>query len=243
MVDSKESSVDVICYAATSFDNYSASDSHFKIKQLILEAKKTDDSRLEAFVQSKEEFNDLTSEDVDTLTERNESNLKLANHDGLTGFYNKRFFDLSAGRLFTNAKERGKTLCILFLDGDDFKKVNDTYGHNTGDEVLKYIASGIRDNLRTGDLYARYGGEEFIVAAPDTDCETGYMVAERIRKYFENNSIDIDGDVLAPTVSIGVACVDKDCRYLTDVIQNADKALYEAKDGGKNRVEINEGEK
>jgi len=204
----------------------------------------------EAFIRSKMEYLEIRADDAQrlekenkSLKEENDNNLKLANHDGLTGFYNKRFFDLSAGRLFTNAKDRGKTLCILFLDGDDFKKVNDTYGHNTGDEVLKYIASGIRDNLRIGDLYARYGGEEFIVAAPDTDCETGFMVAERIRKYFENNSIDIDGDVLAPTVSIGVACVDKDCYNLSDVIQNADKALYVAKDGGKNRVEINEGEK
>ncbi len=153
--------------------------------------------------------------------------------DGLTNLYNHQSTNEILDREILKINETHGKLCIMMLDIDDFKKVNDYYGHQVGDKVLVSIAGLIQNNTRECDYIGRYGGEEFIVILPDTDLEETYVIAEAIRSGVRNN-VNFPGD-LTVTVSIGVA------QYTGEkpsaLINKADKLLYKAKYSGKNRVE------
>ena len=157
--------------------------------------------------------------------------------DQLTGLYNRRFLEEIADKLSAQIKRRGTTLGILMVDIDYFKKVNDQYGHDVGDRVLKEIAQTIRNTVREADYVIRFGGEEIMVLLVDVKEGKAKEVAEKIRRAIENKVIEFSGGVIKKTVSIGVSEFPKDCDgKLWQCIKFADVALYRAKEEGRNRV-------
>lgn len=160
--------------------------------------------------------------------------------DPLTGVHNRRGFDLAVESLSRTAKDMQTPLCLLMVDADHFKKINDQYGHGFGDEVLRFIANTIIDKVRGADLVARYGGEEFVVLLPETALEGAARVATNIAQKLAQSPLkqkSTGTSIGAVTVSIGVATF----RYsesTDELVARADKALYQAKSEGRNRVII-----
>jgi len=156
--------------------------------------------------------------------------------DSLTGLANRWRFDEELALEWRRAERVGDSLALILLDLDDFKSVNDNYGHPFGDEVLRRIAEILGTNIRQVDLAARYGGEEFAVIVPEADLEGGLQLAERLRSALEAHRIELpDGKQRAVTASFGVA-VKGDLPQAEELIAAADVALYESKRAGKNRV-------
>jgi len=166
-----------------------------------------------------------------TLQERRELLKDKAYKDVLTGLYRREILYDLIEKEFHRSKRYGYHFSILMIDIDNFKKINDTYGHLFGDKVLKKVAETIRRTLRNSDIAIRYGGEEFLVILPHTDLESAKIVGERIRKTIER--LDIDG--IKITISIGIADNTLSSK-LEDLIRKADQALYIAKRTGKNKV-------
>ncbi len=165
-------------------------------------------------------------------------NARLANTDSLTGLYNRRYF-WNVGEIeFAAARKKEGLLAVMMLDIDDFKAVNDTFGHDAGDMVIRHLASLIRDNTRGRDISGRYGGEEFIVILPDTDAAGAVYVAEKIRGAAEASRpcFEQSGSI-SFTVSTGVASIDEGMQAFEELTRRADEMLYRAKRSGKNRVE------
>jgi diguanylate cyclase (GGDEF)-like protein len=157
--------------------------------------------------------------------------------DPLTGVGNRRaFFDRGEKLLHRAAFESRPTVLLLF-DLDRFKRINDTFGHHVGDQVLKAFCGTATAALRPDDLFARLGGEEFASLLPDTSLDEGLDVAERIRLDFETTALTVGANTLAATVSAGAAVSIDPSRTLGDLIKAADRALYLAKAKGRNRVE------
>ena len=175
--------------------------------------------------------------------------LKHATLDALTGFYNRRQLEERIKQEVSSSLRQKTPLCAIMTDIDHFKEVNDTYGHAVGDEVLRTVAKTIRAQLREYDIAGRYGGEEFAILLPFTKIEEAKMVAERLRTAVEKRTVDIsriNPDIetksVNVTISLGVYEFnrhDKD----DDLLKKADKALYIAKESGRNRVVISENEK
>lgn len=166
---------------------------------------------------------------------------KLANFDSLTKLYNRQAGLSKLRELINRAKRYKEDFSLIMLDLDHFKKVNDRYGHLTGDDVLEKVAALIRGNLRNTDVAGRYGGEEFIIILTRTDLTGAQVVAQRIRRMIETAEMkDSAGNVFSITVSQGLAGWDpgEDAHSL---IYRADEALYKAKENGRNRVEISPG--
>jgi len=162
---------------------------------------------------------------------------EMAYTDPLTGLSNRRFFLREANRMLEFAKRYKEPLALMMLDIDNFKRINDEYGHDVGDLVLKELARVIKENIRSSDIPARFGGEEFVVLLPRTDERGAVMVADRIRNSFRNSHIQVNGKDVWTTVSIGVALYEHG-EDLDSLIKKADEALYEAKRKGKDRVEV-----
>lgn len=154
--------------------------------------------------------------------------------DGLTNLYVRDVFDIFLEKEIDNAKRQNSYVSFMMIDIDDFKNVNDTYGHQKGDEVLEKIGEILNKNTRQMDFAARYGGEELCIVLPNTKSDKAYDIATRIRKEIEVLKFD---DFFV-TVSIGVSQSDKNTKDEAELIQKADKALYEAKENGKNQVVI-----
>ena len=164
--------------------------------------------------------------------------MELAIVDGLTGLNNRRYLDNHLKILFDRAAVRGRPISICMTDIDRFKLVNDTYGHDVGDEVLREFAARIRSTVRGADLACRYGGEEFVVVMPDTPMELAASVAERLRAIVEDKPFyvrSIDRE-LSITASLGIATSSGAFGAPDEILKQADKALYEAKHAGRNRV-------
>ncbi|MFU0504541.1 PleD family two-component system response regulator [Pseudaminobacter sp. NGMCC 1.201702] len=164
--------------------------------------------------------------------------IEMAVTDGLTGLHNRRYLDSHLQTLFDRAVARRRSLSVMITDLDRFKNVNDTYGHDGGDDVLREFARRLRKNVRGIDLACRYGGEEFVVVMPDTDGPVAEKVAERIRAEIAQTPFPIgkDGKTLEVTISIGVSSLRRGSDSVEDLMKRADVALYEAKIGGRNRV-------
>ena len=130
-------------------------------------------------------------------------------------------------------------MSLVMLDIDNFKSINDTYGHLTGDTILKMLASTLQNSIRTIDIAARYGGEEFIVILPETNKEDAVVIAERIRKNISEIAVKVGEDkMLSPTVSVGIAQYIVDGTDSKELINSADTALYYSKRNGKNTVSL-----
>ncbi len=162
----------------------------------------------------------------------------LALTDSLTGLHNRRsLFEL--GRIeFSRANRFNRPFSCLMLDLDHFKQINDEYGHQAGDLALQEFARLCRDSVREIDLVGRYGGEEIIVLMPDTELETAFQAAERLRLSVSETKLDFKDQILKITVSIGVAAKDENTNELETLVARADQAMYIAKHKGRNRVAV-----
>ena len=170
--------------------------------------------------------------------------LKLAGlTDGLTGVQNRRYFEHRCLVEVSQARRYRHPLACMFLDIDKFKRVNDGYGHQTGDEVLRRVAHVIQSQLRAGDTIARYGGEEFVVLLPRSELHHTRQIAERIRRSIEDAQIEApSGQLIKVTLSIGLSMLpaapasEPQAALAEGLVAAADQALYQAKNGGRNRV-------
>ncbi|MGE5624099.1 MAG: two-component regulator propeller domain-containing protein [Bacillota bacterium] len=160
----------------------------------------------------------------------------LATTDGLTRLANRRHFMERAESEFERSRRYQRELSAFLLDADHFKAINDTYGHDTGDRALRLLAAACRESLRHLDVIGRYGGEEFVVLLPETPAALAFETAERLRKRIEELSIPARGQDIRLTVSIGVATADASIESVAALVNQADRALYEAKRSGRNRV-------
>jgi diguanylate cyclase (GGDEF)-like protein len=160
--------------------------------------------------------------------------------DGLTGLYNRRFWEEQFVREFKRDKRTESPSALIMLDIDNFKKVNDTYGHPAGDEVIKALAGIIKKATRETDFAGRYGGEEFAVILPDTPVANVEFVSERMRRLVEKCKVVYDEIEISFTISIGIAGFKQTDKNSTQWLDAADKALYKAKASGKNRVVLAE---
>jgi len=175
---------------------------------------------------------------ADHLRGKMQKNMELAVTDSVTNLYNRHFLDTHLDNIFAKEAEKRPKTSLLMLDIDNFKIVNDTYGHASGDEVLEEFSKRISDNMRSIDLVARYGGEEFVVVMPETDSEFAMFIAERVRKQISDKPFEISGSPtpINITVSIGVSIISDECNSKEKLLKDADEGLYRAKDTGKNRV-------
>lgn len=161
----------------------------------------------------------------------------LARYDGLTGLYNHRMFYSLLEDEIARTQRYKRSVSMLMLDIDHFKRVNDTYGHVTGDRIIEGLARVLEQTVRHEDNVCRYGGEEIAVILPETGVQTAVQMAERLRTAAELAVFkDDDGEKIHITVSIGVAALPEQVTTLKDLVNAADTALYAAKEGGRNRV-------
>jgi two-component system cell cycle response regulator len=174
----------------------------------------------------------------DKLHQMLDNSVSLAYTDALTGIYNRRYMDAHLDRKIMEIATTQKSVSVMMLDIDHFKRVNDTYGHASGDEVLKAVAQRVGVCIRDFDLLARYGGEEFVVIMPSTPASLSLMVAERLCRKIEDEPFEISGSEtpLAITTSIGVATTADPKVTAAALLERADTALYQAKNGGRNQV-------
>lgn len=198
---------------------------NFSYEQIVLELK-----------QAKQNAEQLAM----NLKDANENLKKLAFRDGLTGLYNHRYFQEVFEREIQKATRFNHPVSLLFLDIDHFKTVNDTYGHPTGDEVLKNVSQLLVKLVRKCDIVARYGGEEFAVILPETGTASAKVLAQRVRRGVEQLLIQYNDLTISVTVSVGLASsgMKETSESRSTLISQSDQALYRAKTNGRNRVEI-----
>jgi diguanylate cyclase len=192
---------------------------------------------------SLEEELQVSSKQVTALKLQLDDARKESLTDALTSIANRKAFDTELDAAVAEARESGEPVALLMCDIDNFKKFNDTWGHQTGDQVLRLVAGSLSENVKGRDTVARFGGEEFAVILRRTTLDNATNIAEQIRAFVQNKKLvkKSTGDVLGTiTISIGVACsVAADTP--ASLIQRSDECLYRAKNGGRNRV-VNEAE-
>jgi diguanylate cyclase (GGDEF)-like protein len=175
----------------------------------------------------------------EVLKKQKETLEKLASHDDLTGLLNRRSLNITLGKEFSRCQRYHSDLSLLMIDLDHFKEINDTYGHSFGDFVLTSFASRLTDTLREADFAFRFGGEEFILLLPQTDIKGAITLADRICEQNTREDFEFSNQKAQVTVSIGASSFDKyQPKIKDDLIALADKALYRAKENGRNRTAI-----
>jgi two-component system, cell cycle response regulator len=174
---------------------------------------------------------------TERLRDNVQFSIEMAITDPLTGLYNRRYMESHLGSLLQQAAARKKPLTVLVLDIDYFKAINDSYGHDAGDEVLREFATRIRKSIRGIDLACRYGGEEFVVVMPETDLAVATMVAERLRRRIATEPFPVQQSArsIEVTISVGLSALGPN-DDAADILKRADRALYRAKRDGRNRV-------
>lgn len=177
--------------------------------------------------------NEALQREIEERSRMQEDLRRLSETDALTGLLNRRAFESLAEHEFKRSERYGEALSLIMFDIDYFKRINDTFGHHIGDEVLVEVSRLICDRIRSCDLFARWGGEEFILLAPNTNLENTVILANQLRSLMEGHTFKEVGTV---TASLGVTQFTKG-DGLDNMLQRADKALYRAKHGGRNRVE------
>jgi two-component system cell cycle response regulator len=175
---------------------------------------------------------------TDFLRNNLDHSLELAVTDPLTGLHNRRYMAGQLGALVRRAARGGEPVAALLVDIDHFKRINDSFGHDVGDEVLREFAVRLATNVRAVDLACRYGGEEFVVIMPDTGLEVAQRIAERLRLHVAGSPFRMHGveDPLSVTISIGVACTRLEEDSPDALLKRADEAVYDAKARGRNQV-------
>ncbi|MEQ1705935.1 MAG: PleD family two-component system response regulator [Rickettsiales bacterium] len=176
----------------------------------------------------------------DELKAQYQKSVSMALTDGLTGLYNRHYLNAHLGNMIKQATKSSKKLALIIMDMDHFKNVNDTYGHDAGDMVLKQLAAIITRAARATDLPARFGGEEFVMLMPETDPTSALGVANRMRELVEKTLFVIDDsrNTINLTVSIGIANLTGEGDTAEKFIKRADEALYIAKNSGRNNVKV-----
>jgi len=167
------------------------------------------------------------------LKKSNQRNHQLAMTDNLTNIANRHAYNERIATEMEHYKLHKKPLTLLLIDIDKFKTINDTYGHKAGDEVIRSTARLLKNSIREGDFVARYGGEEFIVLLPNSDIDIGVSIANKLRKIVEENEYFFHGKRVVVTISAGIAQIQND-ETKDSLFERADKALYEAKNSGRN---------
>ncbi len=161
----------------------------------------------------------------------------MATYDTLTGLYNRRYFEERLGVEAEKSFYSGIPLSLVMVDIDHFKKVNDTFGHTEGDQILCRISSLLKNSVRRKDTVARYGGEEFILILPEAGLEQSFVIAERIRQSVENTLFEVGRAQVNLTLSMGISSFPSHrVKSKEELIKIADQALYDAKRGGRNKV-------
>jgi len=175
---------------------------------------------------------------AERLRDTLQNSVELALTDPLTGLFNRRYMETHVGTLVERSSARGKSLSVLVLDIDYFKSINDTFGHDAGDDVLREFADRLKKSIRGIDLACRYGGEEFVVVMPDTDLGVATLVAERIRRRIAGERFPVEkgARALEVTISVGIAARMGPQDNASQILKRADEALYRAKRDGRNRV-------
>jgi two-component system cell cycle response regulator len=175
---------------------------------------------------------------TDHLRDTMQLSVEMAITDVLTGLHNRRYMETHLATLTEQAAAKRKPLTLMMLDIDYFKSINDTHGHDAGDDVLREFAVRIRKSIRGIDLACRLGGEEFVVVMPETDISIAAMVAERLRRSIANDPFAIEGGgkKVDVTISIGLAGLEGPNESARELLKRADQALYQAKRDGRNRV-------
>ncbi len=175
---------------------------------------------------------------AERLRENVQQSIEMAITDSLTGLYNRYYMESHLAALVEQAIARGKPLTVIMLDIDYFKSINDNYGHEAGDDVLRQLATRVRKSIRGIDLACRYGGEEFVIVMPETDMAVATIVAERLRRRIAADPFAIQqaGRTISCTISVGIATLDAADDDAAKILRRADQALYRAKRDGRNRV-------
>jgi diguanylate cyclase (GGDEF)-like protein len=173
------------------------------------------------------------------LRQQNKRLERMAIEDPLTQIYNRRYFFELASKEVERARRYGNPLSVVLLDADNFKKMNDSYGHLIGDQILINLANLLQKNIRSLDILARYGGEEFVILMPEITLDEARKTAERLRKLVEQTSMVTGGLDILITVSFGVASFESGHELDFDaLLARADHALYQSKESGRNRVSV-----
>ncbi len=163
----------------------------------------------------------------------------LSNTDGLTGLYNHRFFHIRLEEEISRCLRNNKPLSLIIMDMDNFKDVNDRYGHQEGDRVLNFVAGVIREGFRNSDVLARYGGDEFVAILPETDCNTAHQIARRIAERIASIDIPLQNDRIRLSICSGISCISPDDTISSrELVRRADSALYEAKKFGPGNIKV-----
>lgn len=171
--------------------------------------------------------------------EKNRELERLAYYDQLTGAYNRRKFEELLTREISMMSRYKYSACIVILDIDRFKKINDAYGHPVGDKIIQEVAAVLKNNIRNTDVLSRWGGDEFLILLSHTSVDEGEKIAEKLRQFVDKTSIQIKDAEIMITASFGVAALTGNEEYsYEEAYKNADSALYQAKQNGRNRVEV-----
>jgi diguanylate cyclase (GGDEF)-like protein len=161
---------------------------------------------------------------------------KSADVDSLTAVLNRRRVLQMGEQEYLRSERYSRPLSVIMLDIDYFKRINDRYGHYAGDLVLADVAARVQAKMRDPDLLGRYGGEEFIIILPETQISDAQSMAERIRASIDNAPVEVSGNVLHITISLGVVECSRDTKSFQDLVSRADERLYKAKRAGRNCV-------
>jgi len=179
---------------------------------------------------------ELVASQTRDLTEANRLLQELASRDSLTEIYNRRYFHELATIELERSRRSGRQASLLLIDIDHFKRVNDSFGHAAGDEVLKGVVATVKTLLRDSDLFARIGGEELVVLMPETGIDAARLVAERLRAAIEGDRYSLPNHSVTVTASIGLAVTPIPPEPLAELLERSDRALYAAKAAGRNCV-------
>ncbi len=178
----------------------------------------------------------ITVQDVTEIVAYEQKLIEMNIKDGLTGVYNRRFFEPRLEEEFQRHRRYNRALSLIMLDIDHFKRINDNYGHQAGDFILKALTALVEKKIRIVDIFARYGGEEFCCLLPETSIDSAKVVAENIRKQVQDELFQFKDMEIKLTVSQGVAALSKDIENAESLLKKADDALYSAKNTGRNKV-------
>jgi diguanylate cyclase (GGDEF)-like protein len=204
----------------------------------LIRLSEENDARLRAF---EDRIGKLERENLDLLMQ-NRTLSEISARDSLTGLYNRWYVMEKIDSEMNRALRHGSPMSLLMLDLDHFKRVNDSFGHSVGDEVLKTVGQVLRDSCRVYDVPGRYGGEEFCIVLPETRVGNTKQVAERIRSRLASTELPVGDKSIIVTASIGVAGMDSVAEEgvvsAAALLDRADRALYAAKNHGRNRVEL-----